>query len=119
MLNHERDKPHSRLVEFCHTAAAAILETFSEGGHDTVESTVVDTHFNFAETVDDPDELCLCLLESMSSELDQHLLQTKLRLSSTPQRDLSYLLRVRVLSTRRLPVLSDRESLESTHARRN
>lgn len=73
VLNHKRDKPHSRLVEFCHTAAAAILETFSEGGHDTVESAVVDTHFKFAETVDDPDELCLCLLESMSSELDQHL----------------------------------------------
>ena len=33
----------------------------------------MDTYFELAETVDDPDELCLCLLESMASELDGRL----------------------------------------------
>lgn len=74
VLNHKRNKQHcSRLVEFCHTAATTIFETVSKCGYDTVESAVMDTYFEFVETVGNPDELCLCLLESMSSELDQHL----------------------------------------------
>lgn len=73
-LNHKRDKQHcSRLVEFCHTAAATVFETLSKCGYDTVENAVMDTYFEFGETVGNPNELCLCILESMSSELDQHL----------------------------------------------
>jgi hypothetical protein len=33
----------------------------------------MDAYFEHAETVGDPDELCLCLLESMASELDERL----------------------------------------------
>lgn len=61
------------LVEFCHRAAGAVFETLSEAGYDGVESAVMDAYFEHAETVDDPDELCLCLLESMASELDERL----------------------------------------------
>jgi len=61
------------LVEFCHRVAGAVFETLSESGHDAVESAVMDAYFRLAETVDDPDELCLCLLESMASELDGRL----------------------------------------------
>jgi len=61
------------LVEFCHRAAGAVFETLSEAGCDGAESAVMDAYFEHAETVDDPDELCLCLLESMANELDERL----------------------------------------------
>lgn len=64
---------HQDLVEFCHRVAAAIFETLSEEGYDAVETAVMDAYFELAETVGDPDELCLCLLESMASELDARL----------------------------------------------
>jgi hypothetical protein len=61
------------LVEFCHTVAAAVFETLSEEGYDAVETAVMDAYFELAETVPDPDGLCLCLLESMATELDEQL----------------------------------------------
>jgi hypothetical protein len=64
---------HRRLVEFCHSVAAAVFETLSEGGYRAVETAVMDAYFDLAETVADPDDLCLCLLESMARELDQRL----------------------------------------------
>lgn len=62
-----------RLVEFCHSTAAAVFETLSEGGYGGVESAVMDAYFELAETVPDPDDLCLCLLESVAMELDDRL----------------------------------------------
>jgi hypothetical protein len=64
---------HRDLVEFCHRVAAAVFETLSDGGYDDVETAVMDAYFDHAETVADPDELCLCLLESMAAELDAGL----------------------------------------------
>jgi len=64
---------HRSLVEFCHRVAAAVFETLSEKGYDGVESTVMDAYFDLAETVSDPDDLCLRLLESMAAELDERL----------------------------------------------
>jgi len=61
------------LVEFCHRAAGAVFETLSKASYDGVESAVMDAYFELAETVADPDELCLCLLESMASELNERL----------------------------------------------
>jgi len=61
------------LVEFCHRVAGAVFETLSESGYDSVEGAVMDAYFELAETVGDPGELCLCLLESMASELDERL----------------------------------------------
>ncbi len=61
------------LVEFCHRVAGAVFETLSEAGYDGVETAVMDAYFELAETVGDPDELCLCLLESMASELNGRL----------------------------------------------
>jgi hypothetical protein len=61
------------LVEFCHRVAGAVFETLSEAGYGSVESGVMDAYFEHAETVGDPDELCLCLLESMASELHEQL----------------------------------------------
>lgn len=62
-----------RLIEFCHHVAAAVFETLSEGGYEQVESAVMDAYFELAETVSDPDDLCLCLLESMATTLDAKL----------------------------------------------
>ncbi|MBV0923944.1 hypothetical protein KTS45_06980 [Halomicroarcula limicola] len=62
-----------RRIDFCHSVAAAVFETLSAAGHDAVESAVMDTYFDLAETVDDLDDLCVCLLESMATELDRRL----------------------------------------------
>jgi hypothetical protein len=61
------------LVEFCHRIAAAVFETLSEREYDAVESAVMDAYFEHAETLGDPDDLCLCLVESMAQELDEEL----------------------------------------------
>jgi len=60
-------------VEFCHEAAAGVFEALSAGGHDDAESAVMDAYFAFAERVDDPDDLCLCLLEAMAEVLHRRL----------------------------------------------
>jgi len=62
-----------QLVEFCHSVAAAVFETLSDAGYEAVETAVMDAYFDLAETVADPDDLCLCLLESMARELDARL----------------------------------------------
>ncbi|MFW6435886.1 MAG: DUF7551 domain-containing protein [Halovenus sp.] len=61
------------LVEFCHRVAAAVFEALSAGGYSTVESAVMDAYFELAETIAEPDELCLRLLESTATELGRHL----------------------------------------------
>lgn len=68
-----QDPEHRELVEFCHRVAATVFETLSAEGHDAVETAVMDAYFDLAETISDPDTLCLCLLESMAAELDTRL----------------------------------------------
>jgi len=69
-----RPSPERRkLVEFCHSAAAAVLETLPEDGYEGVETAVMDAYFDLAETIADPDDLCVCLLENMAIELDDRL----------------------------------------------
>lgn len=60
-------------IEFCHTVAATVFESLSAAGYDVVERTVMDVYFDLAETVTDPDDLCLRLLESIATELDAAL----------------------------------------------
>lgn len=60
-------------VEFCHGVAAAVFETLSEEGYDSVERAVIDAYFDLAETIADPNDLCLCLLEGMARELARQL----------------------------------------------
>ena len=64
---------HSPVVEFCHQIAAAVFETLCDSGYRDVETAVMDVYFELAESVRNPDNLCLCLLESMAAELDQRL----------------------------------------------
>lgn len=67
------DPERRRLLEFCHGAAAAVFESLTEAGHDAVERAVMDAYFELAEATPDPDDLCLCLVESMARELDERL----------------------------------------------
>jgi hypothetical protein len=70
----ETPQPERRqLVEFCHRVAAATFEALSDAGHSAVETAIMDAYFELAETVANPNDLCLCLLESMSGELDARL----------------------------------------------
>lgn len=64
---------HRELVEFCHRVAASVFETLSAKGYEAVETAVMDAYFDLAETIPNPDALCLCLLESMTAELDTRL----------------------------------------------
>ncbi|GAB3689077.1 hypothetical protein GCM10028857_24010 [Salinarchaeum chitinilyticum] len=63
----------SALVECCHRVVAAAFEALSAAGHDAVESAVMDAYVELAEAVEDPDELCCCLLECMAAEIDREL----------------------------------------------
>ena len=70
----ERQDPEQReLVEFCHRVAATVFEALSEQEYEALETVVMDSYFELAETVADPDDLCLCLLESMATELATRL----------------------------------------------
>jgi hypothetical protein len=102
-LETERKGPeHRELVEFCHRGAATVFETLSAEGYDAVETAVMDAYFDLAETISDPDTLCLCLLESMAAELD-------MRLAPGEQRD------VLAGAAGRLPTPpADEEPIEST-----
>ncbi|ELZ12543.1 hypothetical protein C479_04082 [Halovivax asiaticus JCM 14624] len=64
---------HRALAEFCHRVAGTVFEALSDSGFDAVETAVMDEYVRLAETVVDPDELCLRLLESMATELDERL----------------------------------------------
>lgn len=61
------------LVEFCHAVAGVVFETIAASEHDDLEDAIMGTYFAVAETVDHPDELCLRLLESVATELDDRL----------------------------------------------
>ena len=60
-------------IEFCHRVVGAVFGTLSKAGHDEVERAAMDSYFKLAETLSGPDELCICLLESMAVELDERL----------------------------------------------
>jgi hypothetical protein len=67
-------QPSNRdLVEFCHRVTAAVFEALSGAGYDVVEREIMNDYVDLAETVADPDDLCLCLLESVATELDTRL----------------------------------------------
>lgn len=61
------------VVGFCHTVAGVLFEAIADSGHTDLESAILDTYFEIAETIDRPDELCLRLLESVAMELDAAL----------------------------------------------
>ncbi|WP_058365030.1 DUF7551 domain-containing protein [Haloparvum sedimenti] len=61
------------LVDFCHTAAGATFEAIENSPHRGVETAIMDAYLEAAESVSDPDELCLHLLEHVAREVDDRL----------------------------------------------
>ncbi|WP_440766235.1 DUF7551 domain-containing protein [Natronorubrum sp. DTA7] len=60
-------------VDFCHRIAGALFETVADSSHDGVEDAIMDTYFRTAESIESADELCLRLLESIATELEERL----------------------------------------------
>ncbi|WP_335999643.1 DUF7551 domain-containing protein [Halorientalis halophila] len=61
------------LTGFCHDVAAAVFETLSAVGYADLESSIMDVYCETADAIDDPDELCLHLLRTLSFELGARL----------------------------------------------
>jgi hypothetical protein len=64
-------------IEFCHRVTAAVFEALSEGAYEAVETAVMDRYVELAESVEDPDQLCLCLLGTLATALDDRLPPTE------------------------------------------
>ncbi|WP_135830213.1 DUF7551 domain-containing protein [Halorussus halobius] len=60
-------------MDFCHDVAAAVFEALSALDARSVERAVMDAYLYSAESVADPDDLCLVLLSTMAAELDARL----------------------------------------------
>lgn len=61
------------LTGFCHDVAAAVFETLSAEGYADLESSIMDVYCETADAIDDPDDLCLHLLRTLSFELGARL----------------------------------------------
>lgn len=62
-----------QMIDFCHTVAGAVFEAIASSAHNGLEEAVMDTYLEVAETIERPDELCVRLLESIATELDERL----------------------------------------------
>ncbi|MCY4732241.1 hypothetical protein KY092_16935 [Natronomonas gomsonensis] len=60
-------------IEFCHTVASVVFEAIAGSAHGDLQDAIMDTYLDAAEAVASPDELCLRLLESIATELDERL----------------------------------------------
>jgi hypothetical protein len=59
--------------DFCHDVSAAVFEALSELGETEVERAALEAYLHSAESVTDPDELCLVLLATIATEIDARL----------------------------------------------
>ncbi|EMA30305.1 DUF7551 domain-containing protein [Haloarcula japonica] len=62
----------SSLPEYCHTVAGSLFEVLS-GRHRSVEQAVIDSYLEAAEETENRERLCLAMLESMATALEEHL----------------------------------------------
>lgn len=67
------ETPAAGIVDFCHTVAGVVFEAIAASSHVGLENAVMESYLATAETIDHPDELCLRLLESIATELDDRL----------------------------------------------
>ena len=58
-----------RRVDFCHRVAAAVFESLAVANHGEIETAVMEAYLDLAGTLSDPDDLCLCLLETTARKL--------------------------------------------------
>jgi len=69
----ERSGDPTTTPDFCHDVAAAVFEALSALDERAVERAAMDAYLHSAEAVADPDDLCLVLLATMATELDDRL----------------------------------------------
>ncbi|MFW5964914.1 MAG: DUF7551 domain-containing protein [Natronomonas sp.] len=67
------DRERTDAIEFCHTVAGVVFEAIAGSPHVDLQDAIMDTYLDAAEAVESPDELCLRLLESIATELDERL----------------------------------------------
>ncbi len=60
-------------VDFCHTVAGVVFETIADAPHANLQRAIMDRYLSLAETIANPDELCLRLVEAIATELDARL----------------------------------------------
>ncbi|MFC7098551.1 DUF7551 domain-containing protein [Halobaculum marinum] len=60
-------------IDLCHTVAGAVFEAIADSPYATLQDAIMDEYLAAAERVDEPDELCLQLLDSIAVELDTRL----------------------------------------------
>ncbi|WP_135806272.1 DUF7551 domain-containing protein [Halorussus marinus] len=60
-------------LDFCHDVAAAVFEALTALDERAVERAAMDAYLHSAEAVVDPDDLCLVLLATMATEIDDRL----------------------------------------------
>lgn len=77
VVSEQAEGVDEKLIEFCHRIVGAVFEALSKSGYQEIEAAVMDCYVELAESLSDPDDLCLCLLESMAGELAQQLSPTK------------------------------------------
>lgn len=58
-----------RRAGFCHRVAAAVFESLAVANHGEIEAAVMEAYLDLAGTLSDPNDLCLCLLETIACEL--------------------------------------------------
>lgn len=72
-----RDRNDDPLIGFCHDVSGAVFEALSAADHRAAERAIMETYLAAAEATTDRNTLCLVLLETMASELEQHLSATE------------------------------------------
>lgn len=70
------DGSRRSLVAYCHDVAGVVFEALSASDRDAVERSVMDAYLAAAETTRDRDRLCLQLLATMATELQDRLSDT-------------------------------------------
>ncbi|SHG98389.1 DUF7551 domain-containing protein [Halobaculum gomorrense] len=60
-------------IDFCHSVAGAVFEAIADSPHAVLQDAIMDEYFDAAESVKEPDELCLQLLRSIAVELAERL----------------------------------------------
>lgn len=60
-------------IDFCHTVAGVVFESIADSTHTALQDAIMDRYLASAEEVDEPNDLCVRLLQSIADELTARL----------------------------------------------
>jgi hypothetical protein len=72
-----RNQADDPLLSFCHDVSGAVFESLSARDHADAERAIMETYLAAAEATTDRNTLCLVLLETMATELEDRLTATE------------------------------------------